>query len=340
MVVEIHTGGMKMKKRVFGLDLVRAVAILFVVIVHVFLHVNFVSVGMSGTKNFFLLWIRNIALSCVPLFIILTGYCKCNKKVNKEHYKSIWKILVSYFVIACITILYKKYYVGETLDFQKHIMGILRFDVNEYAWYLEMYLGLFLLIPFLNILYKNIETKRQKKILLFSLFLICSLPQTLNPIVFGNTKLDILPRWWNILYPFLYYYIGCYIREYQTTFRRLPKLMWILIISLLQTGFIYIYCGGSSMIEKNIIPDYFSVFTLLISVLIFLLLYRVKTKSFYLQKTMEFISKNTLELYLLSFIFDHYYYKLFISGSDITHNAFMALGICVPFVFLASLFSA
>ncbi len=329
-----------MRKRIFGLDLVRVVAILFVIIVHVFLHTYFVSVNLTGPKEFILLGIRNLTLTCVPLFILLTGYCKSEKKANKDHYKSLWKILISYLLIAIITILYKTLYLGKVFDFNKYILGILRFDVNEYAWYLEMYIGLFLLIPFLNILYKGIETRQQKRVLIFSLLLICSLPQTLKPLMIGKVSLDIMPNWWKYLYPLLYYFLGCYIKEYQITMKKIPNLLWIFGLTLAQTIFIFLFVHKSSMEITGVIPDYYSIFTVSISVMLFLFLYQIKTKKHYLQKTMEFISKNTLELYLLSYIFDSYYYKVFITDINPGHSIIVAMLICVPLVFITSLLSA
>ena len=83
-----------MKKRVFGLDLVRTIAIIFVLLVHVLLNTEFVKTPMIGIKSFLFLGIRNLTLTCVPLFIILTGYCKSDKKVEKKHYQSLKKILI------------------------------------------------------------------------------------------------------------------------------------------------------------------------------------------------------------------------------------------------------
>ena len=99
-----------MRKRVFGLDLVRTIAILLVVIVHVFMMNYFQISTIKGTSSFILLFIKNISMACVPLFILLTGYLKYNKKLNKDHYKSIINILITYLVIAIITVLFIPFY--------------------------------------------------------------------------------------------------------------------------------------------------------------------------------------------------------------------------------------
>ena len=38
----------------------------------------------------------------------------------------------------------------------------LNYEVIPYGWYIEMYICLFLLIPFLNLIYKCLDTQRKK----------------------------------------------------------------------------------------------------------------------------------------------------------------------------------
>ena len=52
------------------------------------------------------------------------------------------------------------------------VFKLLDFTGAPYSWYIEMYLGLFLLIPFLNILYNNLASQRHKQILVIT-FVIC-----------------------------------------------------------------------------------------------------------------------------------------------------------------------
>ena len=75
-------------KRITGLDIVRAVAILFVISVHFLLNTNFYQMPQKdGYGMIVLSFLRHLLLICVPLFIILTGYLNRNKEPNKEYYK-------------------------------------------------------------------------------------------------------------------------------------------------------------------------------------------------------------------------------------------------------------
>ena len=97
------------------------------------------------------------------------------------------------------------------------LTSILDFSADSYSWYIEMYIGLFPLIPFLNILWTNLKI-REKKIFIFSLLFLTAVPSLLNCWnLLGESHLisvnPIVPDYWEILYPFTYYYLGAYMRE-------------------------------------------------------------------------------------------------------------------------------
>ena len=96
---------------------------------------------------------------------------------------------------------------------------------NQYSWYVNMYIGLYLLLPFLNLLWNNIEDKSGHFILVVILVIM-----TIAPSVFNIYNLEeagmlvrpyltatynrIIPDWWMGIYPITYYYIGAYIKHH------------------------------------------------------------------------------------------------------------------------------
>ena len=77
-----------------------------------------------------------------------------------------------------------------------------------YAWYLMLYTGLYLLIPFLNAMYHSLETKRQKLLLIFSFFALSHLPSIVD------SYINFYSVWWKNLYPITFYLLGAYCSEY------------------------------------------------------------------------------------------------------------------------------
>ena len=324
------------KDRIFGLDLVRTIAILLVVIVHVFMMNYFQISTINGIESFILLFIKNIAMTCVPLFILLTGYLKSNKKIDVNHYKSLKNILITYLFIAVITIIFDILYLKNSFNFYKHIVGIFNFSINEYAWYIEMYIGLFLLIPFLNVLYHNLKSKKQKRLLIITLLFLSSIPYTINNIKILNKNLDILPMYWYYLYIIAYYYIGMYIKEYKPRINKIINILLIIIVVIIQTIGIYLIVYNKQ-IEGNILLDYNSIFTFIISILIFILFYDIHSDKYFINKTIEIISNTSLELYLFSYIFDKIIYDYTNRGIiNINSNCFKSFITNVPIVFVLS----
>ena len=92
-----------MKQRQPGIDLVRCLGLFFVVSVHFFLYNGYYSENQTDI----IMWIPNSArwlfLSCNGIFMLLTGYLKCTKPLNKAYYRSIVPILAGYFLTCAVS---------------------------------------------------------------------------------------------------------------------------------------------------------------------------------------------------------------------------------------------
>ena len=91
---------------------------------------------------------------CVPLFLITTGYLMKNKELNKKYYFGISRVLIIYLLNALMYIGYNILYLKEPVSIKFIASSILNFSTG-YSWYIEMYIGLFLMIPFINLIYNN-----------------------------------------------------------------------------------------------------------------------------------------------------------------------------------------
>ena len=327
------------KERLFGLDLVRACAVFFVVLVHSFLNTGYNATDIEGMSMFLLLIVRNLAYISVLLFIILTGYCKKDVEVSKQHYKKIWKILVIYLVISIFTLFFRKFYLQDGVSLYNLIIGIFNFTTLSYGWYVEMYIGLFLLIPFLNILYKNLKSKKQKQLLIVTLFLISSIPQTVSTLVISNHSLDFLPNWWGSLYPLLLYFVGCYISEYKIRLSKAINIILIFSLLFLESFMMYFYCQGSSL-NAMIHIDYNYFPAILLAILVFLLLYDLKINGNKIRSIIAFVSKASFGLYLFSYIYDQLIYSTLKIEAPIAQFSFLGIVLYTPIIFTVSLFSS
>ena len=191
----------KERKRVLGLDIIRMIAIIFVFFIHSISYKNVLSTEQLSFKWTIYMIIRFLTMSAVPLFLLLTGYLNNKKEISKKYYKGIIPLLISYVVISLIEIIGLSIYNKTPIDWGLSIIKIFNFTANGYAWYFEMYIGLFLLIPFLNILYDNLKSKKEKIILVSSLAFLTFVPQIVKSFKAYDMWLNITPDYWQIIYP-------------------------------------------------------------------------------------------------------------------------------------------
>lgn len=265
-------------KRIAGLDIVRVIAILFVISVHYFRNTTFYSIPTTGKTTGILLAFRWLFYTCVPLFIILTGYLSRNKEPNKKYYSGIKKVLISYFFISIICIIVRIFCFKEERRILYWLISPLNFTADGYSWYIEMYIGLFLLAPFLNVLYKGLDTKEKKQLLIVTLLILTGFPAVFNNYnILGLNKVEIFPNWWKEIYPITYYFIGSYIGEYKPKANKKYTILYILLVLLIQTSCFYLLVDGKSF-SYNFYNGYGSALTTILSILIFITFYDIDIK--------------------------------------------------------------
>lgn len=303
------------RQRSCGLDIVRCCAILFVIGAHFFLHTPFNNTVFNSGSMFILGMIQSLTLINVPLFLMLTGYLNLSKQVNRKYYRNGVRVVVSYVVISVITILYRKYYLGDTESWGIWVRKILDFSAIPYAWYIEMWIGLFLLTPFLNILWKNIGSRHHKLILLLTLYLLTALPD-----FFNRYGLTLVPAYWEALYPVTFFYLGAYIREYQPKTSDTVRIgrCNLRVAALCIAGIVGI-CLINPVINitlfqhrsmMHLIGDGNGIFGTPLATMFFIAVYRTDWKNCGVKRVLAKVSVLSLDMYLFSWIFDSSIYPM------------------------------
>lgn len=244
-----------MKNRNINLDIIRCCAFFLLVSIHFFLNTGFYNTVVNCNRMYMAMGIRTISMLCIPLFLILTGYLKVEKEYNKKYYSSLIKIIFVYILSMIFNYTFFHYYEQGNLTFASLIQDI--FSFKDSAWYIDMYIGLYLLSPFLNKIFLNSSVKEQK-ILIVSLFFIVSIPSVLNIWNFNyglewfkhpymdSNYLKLIPNWWGLLYPLLYYFIGCYIKKNNIEIKT-KKVCILFIASILISTLFNIYRSYNSV---------------------------------------------------------------------------------------------
>lgn len=287
-----------------GLDLIRTLAIFCVIGGHFFMYS-----GIPKPENYSFLSIlqlvgRFLLAMGVPLFLMLTGYLQGKKEANARYYKGALRVLGSYVVFCLVTILFRIYYLGEQGSVLQWGHKVLNFSAIQYGWYIEMWIGLFLLVPFLNILWRNIPTQRLKLLLLATLYVMTALPDMTN-----RYGMHLTPGFWKDCYPLFFYFAGAYIREYGIPLRKSYLLGGGCMLCLINPVFNVLFVRGHSMIQVAGGP--WGMFGSLLVIAMFALLYQWDTRREWLRTMLGSISKLSLDMYLCCWIFDALWYPIF-----------------------------
>ena len=200
-----------------------------------------------------------------------------------------------------------------------------------------MWIGLYLLTPFLNLLYNAIPTQKQKITLLITLYLLTALPDFLN-----HSAFQLVPNFWRKIYPLTFFFLGRYIQEYVPILKgkyRIVSIVTIIMICSINPFFTMLFAKEHTMIQ--IAGDPNGVFGTVIAVLIFLLLYKINIRNILIKNLVTRISLLSLDMYLCCYIFDKIFYPYFIDRYFINQTQFgVYFFVIVPLVFIASLLTA
>ena len=331
------------------MDLIRVTAVICVISVHFFMYTRFYDQPMAGKKMFLLCTMRTFFSCCVPLFLILSGYLMGEKKLEKSYYKGLSSTLATYVLAGAACLVYCDAFLRISYSPAEILFRFLNFSAANYAWYVEMYIGLFLLIPFLNLVYHALDSKGKKDALLLTMIVLTVLPTFTNsfnlvdpawwaaPAASGITN-TLLPRWWIGFYPVTYYFTGLYLREYGL---RLKSGTIALLLGLTTLGFgafNFWQSYGTGFITGSY-ANWGGFQPYVTTVLLFSLLSRVKGERvpiparYLLWKGSELC----LGAYLVSYIFDTAFYPRLNAAVPLVPDRLYWFPVMVACIFLCSM---
>lgn len=313
-----------MKKRDLNADLIRCVAVFGVVSVHFLKNNGFYGVPAVGWDMLLMCMYRSLFMTCVPLFMILTGYLMWQKTLSAQYYKGLVKTLEIYVLASAACLLFKKFALGYEVTPKSAVLDILDFKAANYAWYIEMYIGLFLMIPFLNLAYHGLKSQKEKQILVATMILLTMAPKLLNNFDLttegwwaspGISKEynPLVPGFFTAMYPVTYYFMGAYLREFGWNIsKRANVILLALAVAAFGAYNFYRSDGGKFVWGSN---STWGGENLITAALLFVLLLHLRPQKWpgFVQEAMIYISRISLGIYLISWIFDEIVYKVFLN---------------------------
>lgn len=291
------------KKRNINIDLIKLVAAFSVISVHFFAYTDFYKIEITSTNNYFMIFFRTLFIICVPLFMMSTGYLMKEKKLNKKYYLGLIRVIITYLLAGLLYLSYNCFYLKEAQFTLRHIVSsILNFEIG-YSWYIEMYIGLFFLIPFFNLIYNNLENKKQKNMLIITMLILTSFQGIIN------IKYNLIPDWWINIFPITYYFLGCYLKEYKINIKKITNIILILLVLIIST-LVNIILSKGNIFARGIHNDWGSIFNVLSSALIFIFIINLNLNKINkkIKRIIVKLSELSLSIYLASSVVDNFIY--------------------------------
>lgn len=196
------------KERNSNFELMRIISMLFIVYWHMYIF-GFIrdnNIVQNGSIKIIFDFLQFIFIVHVNSFILVTGYFSWNKKIKINKIISIIQQSLFYkvFIIILLTILGIKSF--TSVDIIKNLFPF-EINIDSGYWYVRYYIYLYMLIPFINLLIKNLTKKNYKRLLIVLMFIFSFIPFITGTKSFENNGYTLYQF-------FIIYLIGAYIGRY------------------------------------------------------------------------------------------------------------------------------
>lgn len=325
------------KERNYGIDLLRIVAIIYVVILHVLGRGGVLDSAIINSIQFKFVWFLEILCFCaVDIFALISGYVGYNdkeKKYNYSNYLFLWFQVVFYG----LTIMLIFQIVSPSLIDKKDFIKMLFPVTNNLYWYFTAYTGLFFLIPFLNAAIR-ISSKKYLKLLFVILFICFSVLETL----FDIFKLS---KGYSLMWLIILYIMGAIIKKCEIGNKTNKYLAFILIILFTFISWILNIYGLNIdllniKITKYLLVTYTSPFVLGSAILYIISFSKINFNPF-LKKIISYIVPSVFIIYIINchkYLWNIISNKfIFLSNQNIFIISLYVLGISFIFIFISIL---
>lgn len=222
---------MNKTKRNPGIELLRLVAMMMIVVFHCMGH-------EKALDNFVILkyFLQAICFVCVNLYALITGYA-CIKAEHRWHRGILlWLQVVFYAILISLGSIL----IGHNTSIKTLLSSVVPITSNLY-WYVSSYFMLFCLIPFLNKLLLSLSKSEFKKLLLIGFALMNILGWLGDYMEFKpfSTNNGYSPLWLIYLYC-----VGAYLRVNNADFSACRKRRYVAV---------YIVCALTMLISRYLI---------------------------------------------------------------------------------------
>lgn len=190
------------KKRQTNFELMRIISMILIIIWHIIIHSG-IREGTSGTINLLVQFIYIFISIHVNSFVLVSGYFGYEKSIS---YKKILSLFYqTWFYKAIFVIVFVTFGISKisTVQFVRELLPL---NTEDY-WFINCYLVLCMISPYINVLIKKLNQQEHKRLIVLMIFLFSLIPILSSNRTISNHGSTIQ----NFI---LLYLIGAYLGKY------------------------------------------------------------------------------------------------------------------------------
>ena len=287
------------EERNYGIDLLRIIAMLLVVVLHCLGQGGLLKSVIVGTAKYNLIWALEIFAYCaVDLFALISGYVGWNHKTNYKKYLCLWLQVVFYCNLIVIGFQIFMPSVVSKTDYLKSFFPV----AKSLYWYFTAYTALYMIKPLLDKAINACDKTTLKKI-----FVVIITVFSVYDILFN---MFFLNGGYTAIWLIILYVLGAIISKCEIA--KDIKTHWLIIMGIVLYAVMYIYFVYGEVITNALKPpispgrdflvNYTSPTVLGMAVIVILCISRMKFKP-RSQKTISFLATSAFTIYLFN---NHY----------------------------------
>lgn len=266
------------KKRQANLELLRIISMLLIITLHFLGHGGVLQSVTPDTVQFYLDWfIDALATVAVNCYVLISGYFLIESKFRLKKLIALWGHVFFYSIAIYVVLVCTGQIAFNVRDLAVSLFPVLTVQY----WFVSMYIGMYVLSPFLNVAIKGMDQKKHFICIivldiLFSVWsTICPFSTTLN---FGDGM--------GIVWFIVLYFVAAYLRLYYQPNYRPKKYLGIYfglagLIACSKYFFTMVYeLTGLSIVVRgsSVFYNYNSILVYLASVALFITFLNIRIK--------------------------------------------------------------
>ena len=157
-------------KRKYGLDIVRILAMVLITAIHFVAYSGIMQVPHLTDYNRVLLSVVSALFTpAVNLFVLITGYFSCEKKLNGKRLFSLW---IQVFSVGLVLTAVGALFLKQPFGIVTLLKTVFPLSTMHY-WFFTMYILLMLFSPLINLFINALTQQQHKWLCIAGFFVIC-----------------------------------------------------------------------------------------------------------------------------------------------------------------------